>query len=212
MQYNILKKRGNFVSKQIRTYIYEIVSENIKGYILLIAVFFAGMILSSILSITSGSEEEIKIYIADFISNVKNYGVDPQKTFQLSMRDNIKQIVIFFLMSTSVLGSIGILMCTFVKGFSFGAIFGALTGTLGIKMALLLLCVVSLHLIVSVPCFASYSLLCLKNSYIPKIGLKNISANLLRMFLCGILCIVILCVSSFVQAYLEPFLLRMIKM
>ena len=75
---------------------------NLKGYLLIASVFFAGVILSAILNISSGSEEEIKLYISDFISNVKNYTTDSRKTFSIAFFGYVKFIIFAFLYGLTV--------------------------------------------------------------------------------------------------------------
>ena len=198
------------MNNQIKMRIRELLHDNIKGYILIGATFIAGAILSSVLNITTGSEEEIKMYISDFISNVKKFSVDSQKTFRLSIVGNVKLIAIFFLMSTSVLGGIGLLAYTFIKGFSYGAVLGALIDAFDIKTSIFVICAIIPHLLICVPCVASYLLFCFKKSYTIETGFININSTLLKSFIYAILCVAILCAASFVQAYIEPVFLRMI--
>lgn len=186
-------------------------SDNLKGYLLVAGVFFAGVVLASILNISAGSEEEIKLYIGDFISNVKKYSTDSSKTFGIAIKGYALFTSVLFVLSMTVIGSIGVLGYIFVKGFSYGAVFVAVSNMMGVKSVLFFMCTVLPHAVITVPCFASYSLLCLKNSYGISKGVKDLKNSVLSPLLYGILCIMLCGVAALVQAYLEPLLIRMVN-
>ena len=194
--------------ESLRTRLKEMLRNNAKGYILIVCIFFAGVVLSFALNISVASREEMKLYINDFISNVKSFGVDSAKTFHLSLYGNIKSIVILFIMSLCVFGSYGIMVYIFLKGFSYGTFFSAIVGALGIKSAPVFLCVVLLHTIVSTPCWIIYSSLCIKNSHVLQYCVKTAGKGVLSTFFYAFLILAVLCVSALMQAYLEPVLIR----
>ena len=184
---------------------------NAKGYILIICVFFAGFILSAVVNISSGSEEEIRLYVNDFIENVKNYSTDSGKTFNIAFTGYIKFIAFLLLMSLTMFGFVGIYICVFIKGFSYGSVFVALTGMGSSIGYLFFLAVILPHILVSVPCCIYYLLHCIKKSHqIPK-GTRNIASTTISSLLLGCLCMVFLSVSALVQSYVEPLLIRIIN-
>ena len=102
-----------------------ILSENIKGYILIVAVFISGAILSVVLNY-SVDNTEMNLYVNDFITNVKNYSTDSIKTFKNSLTGYFKFGTFLFLMSLCAVGYIGILGSVFIKGFFYGTVIDAL--------------------------------------------------------------------------------------
>lgn len=196
--------------KKLKSELKQIISDNTKGYILIVGVFIAGMVLSYILNVTSGLESEIKLYIGDFISGVKNYNMDSDTTFSLAMTGYIKGICILFLMSLSLLGSVGTLVFIFVKGFSFGIVIISIFNIMGYRAILLFLCLILPHTIILAPCFLAYSLFCMKNAYSVSKGVKDVKARVTMPIIYGILSVAFLSVASLIQAYLEPLLIRMI--
>ena len=196
--------------KKLKSELKQIILDNTKGYILVLGVFIAGMALSYILNVTSGLESEIKLYINDFISGVKNYNTDSDTTFSLAMMGYIKGICILLLMSLSLLGSAGTLVFIFIKGFSFGIVIISMFNILGYKAALLFLCLILPHSIILVPCFLTYSLFCMKNAYSVCKGVKDLKTRVIMPILYGILSVAFLSIASLIQAYVEPLLIRMI--
>ena len=198
------------MAENLKILIAKNIKDNLKGYILILGMFIAGVALSGVLNISSGSEEEIRLYLNDFISNVKNYSTDSAKTFNIAISGYIKYICILFFMSLSVIGSVGTLAYVFIKGFSYGIVFISVANTMGAKSLVLFLCTIFPHSIILVPCFLMYSLFCVKNSYYVLKGIKDIKSGVLVPFLYGILCIFISGTAALIQAYLEPILMRAI--
>lgn len=196
--------------KKLKSELKQIISNNIKGYILIVGVFIAGMALSYILNVTSGLESEIKLYISDFISGVKSYNTDSDTTFSLAIMGYIKGICILFLMSLSLLGSVGTLLYVFVKGFSFGIVIISMFNIMNYRAILLLLCLILPHAVILAPCFLAYSLFCMKNAYSVSKGIKDLKTRVTMPILYGILSIALLSVGALIQAYIEPLLIRMI--
>lgn len=196
--------------KKLKSELKRIISDNTKGYILILGVFVAGMVLSYILNVTSGIESEIKLYISDFISGVKNYNTDSDTTFSLALMGYIKGICILFLLSLSLIGSVGTLVFIFIKGFSFGIVIISMFNILGYKAALLFLCLILPHSIILAPCFLTYSLFCMKNAYSVSKGVKDLKSRVAMPILYGILSIAFLSVAALIQAYIEPLLIRLI--
>lgn len=194
--------------KNLKAEINKIIKNNLKGYILILVVFFAGLVLSYILNISSGNESEIKLYIDDFIAAVKNYSADSDKTFSIAMLGYIKVTCILFLMSLSVIGSAGTLVYVFIKGFSYGIVIVSMFYIMGIRALLLILCLIVPHSVVLIPSFLAYSLYCFKNAHLLSKGVKDIKARIIMPLFYGVLCIALSSVSALIQAYFEPLLTR----
>jgi len=194
--------------KRLKDEIKQIIINNIKGYILIIAVFFAGMVLSYILNISSGLEGEIKLYIDDFLSAVKNYNADSETTFKTAMTGYIKVSCVLLLMSLSVIGSIGTLAYVFIKGFSYGIVIFSIIAIMEKKSVLMFLCLIVPHSMVLFPCFLAYSLFCMKNAYLVSKGIKDVKARIVMPLVYGVFCVSISGVAALMQAYVEPLLTR----
>lgn len=184
---------------------------NAKGYILIITIFVGGLILSAIVNISSGSEEEIRLYVNDFIENVNNFSTDSGKTFNIAFTGHIKFITFSLLMSLTIFGCIGIYIYVFIKGFSYGSVFVALTGMSGYKGYLFFLTAILPHIILLAPCCICYLLHCVNKSQEIPNGMRNIVSSTISSLLYGCLCMVFLSVSALVQSYVEPLLIRIIN-
>lgn len=182
-----------------------------KSYILIIGIFLAGTTLSVILNISSGSEEEIKLYISDFISNVKNYSTDSKETFNIAISGYFKIILFLLLMSVTIVGNVGIFAYVFLKGFSYGSVFVALSDLGGWNAFLFFISAVLPHIMITAPCCISYIVYCTKKSYASFKGIKSLKTNILAPVIYGGLSMAILSCSALVQAYIEPLFIRFIN-
>lgn len=187
-----------------------ILSENIKGYILIIAVFISGVILSVILG-SSDDNTEINLYLNDFISNVKNYSTDSVRTFKNSLLGYFKFGAFLFFMSICAVGYIGILGTVFIKGFFYGTVLDALFKISFSKGSVVFFSCVFPHNIIAMPCCVIYSLACIKNAQGLSKGTKNIKSIIIKPLLSGILYCLVISTGALVQAYIEPMLIRMIN-
>ncbi len=196
--------------KRLKSDLKQIIIDNLKGYILILCVFIAGAVLSYVINVSSGIESEIGLYINDFMSAVKNYGTDSDATFSAAMLGYINGIVILFLMSLSVAGSLGTLIFVFVKGFSYGIVLVSMFSVMETKAILLFFCLILPHALVMMPCFLAYSLFCLKNAYMLTKGAKDIKSYIIKPIIYGGFSLCFLSVSALIQAYVEPLLTRII--
>ncbi len=196
--------------KRLKSDLKQIMINNLKGYILIFCVFIAGAVLSYVINVSSGLESEINLYINDFVSAVKNYSTDSDATFSTAMLSYVNGIVILFLMSLSVVGSIGTLVFVFVKGFSYGIVLISMFSVMETKAILLFLCLILPHALVMIPCFLAYSLFCFKNAYMLTKGPKDIKLYVIKPIFYGVFCLCLLSVSALVQAYVEPLLTRVV--
>ena len=187
------------------------IAENLKGYILIVIVFFAGAFLALLMNISSGSEAEMRLYVTDFISNVKNYSTDSPQTFLNAMKGYAVFYGILFLLSVTVIGCVAIMGYVFIKGFSYGIFISTLLDIFSGKWILFFVCAVLPHIIFIIPCAVSYSLFCFKNAYGISKGIKDLKKTLLTPFLYGAFCLVLCTVGALIQAYVEPILIRCVS-
>ncbi len=186
-------------------------TKNLKGYILISTVFLAGICLSCFLNISPGSEEEIKLYAEDFISNVKNYTTDSKRTFLNAFSGYIKTVFFLMICSFTLIGSAGVIFWTFLKGFSYGAVFTSLFSTVGTEAVLLLLSAVFPHILIVAPCFLMYGTFCMINSFEMLKGMKSAKKLFAAPLIYGTLAVALFSVASVIQAFIEPVLIRILN-
>ena len=197
--------------EKLKRTILNTITDNLKGYILVVSIFMAGTILAFMMNISSASLAEMRLYVSDFISNVKNYSTDSSQTFLIAARGYAVFLCIIFLLSITLIGSIAIMGYVFIKGFSYGVFISALLDIFGAKWIVFFICAVLPHIIIIVPCTVSYLLFCIKNAHGVSRGIKDLKTSLLTPFLYGVLCIVLCTAGALIQAYIEPILIRCVS-
>lgn len=196
--------------KKLKDELSYLIKNNLRGYILIIGVFLSGFMLSYALKSSVGAEEEIKHYIEDFLTSVRNYSTDFNTTFRLAMLGYVESLVILYFLSLSVLGSAGTLVFVFLKGFSYGIVLISSFAVVGNSAIGLFFCLILPHVIISLPCFLGYSHHCFMNAYSVLKGVKDFKKRVLMPLVLGVVSLGFLSVAALIQAYFEPILTRAI--
>lgn len=204
-----MRKEGIYLIKQIKSKLKILIEENLKCCILLSVIFIAGAALASLQNFQT-TEEEIRLYLKDFMQNVISTGTDLSGTFNVSYVGYIKIFAFMLLASLTVIGAPVILGFTLFEGFSFGTVIACLLKTFGAKGILIFLCSMLPHFIFAVPVCLGYCVFAMKHSVrliTHKDGLKS---NLLKPILIGVLFLCVISIAALVQGYIEPILIKLI--
>ena len=204
-----MRKEGIYLINQIKTKLKILIEENLKGYILLSVVFIAGAALASLQNFQT-TEEEIRLYLKDFMQNVISSGTNLSGTFNVSYIGYVKIFALMLLASLTVIGAPVVLIYTLFEGFSFGTVISCLLKTYGVKGVLIFLCSMLPHLIFAVPVCLGYSAYAMKHS-VKLITHKNdLRSNILNPILMCVLFLCIISIAALVQGYIEPILIKLI--
>lgn len=188
-----------------------VVQRNIKGYILLSAIFICGAVLAMICSNQVVQEDEIRIFFADYVSGAANSGMDATKTFHFAMSNYVQFALCGFLCAVTIIGAPVFLIYTFAKGFSFGAVLCCMFKAFGVKAFLIVLCVILPHALIEGPCCLAYGLRCTRDAYSLVTGHVHMKKNLFFPFGFGLLFLCVVSVAALTQSYIEPLLVKMIS-
>lgn len=199
------------MKKKLKAQIVFLTGNNLKGYILLSAIFAAGMV-SALIFGSNVPQEEIKLYITEFVSNAANSGIDRIKTFNFSMANYIQFAFAMFLLSLTVVGAPAVLIYVLFNGFSFGAVVSCLFKAFGAKAFLIVFCAVLPHVIVSAPCCLAYSLHCAKKARGLFTGNISLKKSVIAPLGFGLLYLCAVSIAALTQAYIEPFLIKLISL
>lgn len=197
--------------EKLKENVKNILKDNFKGYTLIVLIFVFGAILAKIINPFENDNMEMSIYFDDFVSNVKNYGMDSFETFKNSIRGYSKFVIITFLMSMCIWGYVGILTLVFIKGFSYGIVFSTLFELSQMKGIAFFVCAVLPHTLIVFPCCVAYLLFCIKNSAKISKGTKDVKITLIQPLVFGLVSLFVLSGGALIQAYVEPFLIRVIN-
>lgn len=197
--------------KALKAYMRKNIEENSKAYILLLIAFAAGFALAALLQRDKMADEEIKLYIQNFFSNIAQGGTSGGRTFSLSMLAYLRYTLILLVSSVTVIGAPIVPILVGIQGFSFGTVISSTVSVFGAKAYLLFLCAILPHIMISAPCSLVFSFQCMRNAHGLFLGDRNMKRNLLLPLLSGAVFLLVISLAALVQAYVEPLLLSLIS-
>lgn len=198
----ILKLKERFVAA---------IKYNMKGYMLLLAVFLCGMTIAIACNMSSVQEEEIRIFFADYLSGITGAGMDATKTFYFAMLGYLQFAVCAYFCAVTIIGAPLFLVYLLIKGFSFGTVLCCIFHAFGLKACFVILCVILPHALIEAPCCLAYGLRCTKDAYGLAAGNVHFKKNLFMPIWFGILFLCIASVAALTQSYIEPLLMKIIS-
>lgn len=206
-----MRKEGVYLIKELKAIIKNTIEENLKIYILLGVVCLLGIIVAIMAHTKPVAEEEIRIYITEFMGDLEHAGTDGMKSFYYAMLAHIRFVVVMLLSSLTIVGVPIVLIYILCIGFSYGTVLSSLFAVFSGKALLFFLCAMLPHLLISLPCCMAYSCYCMKSAYFLFLGKRNFKKNCVSPFLTGIFFLLVMSVAAMVQAYVEPILISWIS-
>ncbi len=196
--------------KTTQTSIKNFVLERKRSYILLLIAFSLGILFAFFLDSGEVPEEEIKVYMQDFLSGVQSTGTDSAEIFKISMQHHVQFFLFMFLASTTVIGVPMVWGYVIWKGFSYGAVLSGLFRAIGGKTIGVFFCTILPHLIFSLPAYLILADVSVGNAYDLWMGKKDYKNSMIKILGFSLVFFVLSCMSAWVQAYGEPLFLSWI--
>ena len=204
-----MRKEGIKLIKQIKSKLKKLIENNFKGYILLSVVFIGGAALASLQNFQT-TEEEIRLYLKDFMQNIQSSGTDLSATFNVSFLGYIKFFAFMLLASLTIIGAPFVLVYTLIEGFSFGTVIACLVKTYGAKGILVVLSAMMPHLLIAFPICMGFCVFAMKHSLRINVQKNDLKSNILKPIFAGALFLCAASIASLVQGYIEPLLITLV--
>lgn len=119
----------------------EYIIRNKKNFIIIITIFFIG-IIGGVIFINNSNEMqklEISNYISELVNNIKNsQNVDRLELLIISIKQNLLFILLIWFLGCTIIGGIFIYIAIIYKGFAIGYTVAALIAVLGVKQGTLI--------------------------------------------------------------------------
>lgn len=199
----------------LRYYISSHFSENKLTYIIVIILFITAVCFGTYTSGTLDNYkyEKLREYIQSFIDLAKNNPeVDNNKIFLISFLNNIKLVLLMWIFSMTFLGIfVAVLIVTF-KGFSIGFTSGFIINCLTLKGISFTFFTILPKNIIEIPAYIILTVICI-NYTITMFGkknkrrIKNKDSSISEHFFKITLIILVLSISSLIEAYFSPIFL-----
>ena len=192
------------------------IKNNFKEYTLVSLLFIIGLFISVLVINNCDNDclEEISAYINDFIDNFKNAeSINKIELFIDSVKNNIFLTLILWLAGTTVIGVPIVLIIILLRGLSLGYTISIVTYTLGTFKGLEF-CFISILLknLLFIPALLTLGVSSIKlyKSIIQDKRKENIKIEIIRHCIISILMLLILILSSLVDAFISAPFIRII--
>ncbi|MDO4392352.1 MAG: stage II sporulation protein M [Clostridium sp.] len=207
--------RKNKESK-IKNIILENIMENARSYLILLVIFFIGIILGVIFVNNAKETQSLQIssYINNFVESVKeNYQISRSKLLMKSILNNLYITIILWFLGSTVIGFPLIYAVIGYKGYSIGYTISSIIATLGTGKGLIFIISTMLfQSIIYIPAILALSVSGIKlyKLIMADRRRENIKIQILKHTIFSIFIFIILIISSFVEAYISGGLTTML--
>ena len=201
--------RGNRSKHKIRQRVIQYIEENIRSYLILLIVFFIGIILGIIFINNSNEEQvtQITTYINNFIDSMKNnYQISTNTLLIDSIINNVSIAILLWFLGSTVIGVPLIYLVIGYKGYCIGFTISAIIATIGTGKGILFITgAMLLQNIIYIPC-----ILTLATSGIKLYKLimedrrrENVKLQILKHTIFSVFILLVLVLSSFVETFIS---------
>ncbi|MBR2499567.1 MAG: stage II sporulation protein M [Clostridia bacterium] len=188
-------------------------NNNITYYIILLCGFICGGIIAAVCvwKMSEFDYKELSVYFNDFFSGINKTGADSLEIFRLSVMSNFKLYVFMILLSMMIIGYplLPLISATFGYSVFFALFFVFKAYT--IKGVLFYLCAMFPHHLISFPCHSVALMNSMQFSISIIKGKAEIKNRLFRYLVKMLIFFLITVLSSLLQGYIEPVLIRLIS-
>lgn len=203
----VAKRRKNKIA--ILQLIAEYIKENAKAYLILLLIFFIGLIIGVLAINNSNDNQSIQIsdYINNFINSIKdNNKISTRDLFISSAFNNTCIAVILCLLGSTVIGIPLIYLVIGYKGYCIGYTISSVIATIGIEKGILFIAsTMFLQNIIYIPAIITLAVSGIK---LYKLIMKdrrkeNIKVQVLKHMLFSLVILIVLLISSLVETYVS---------
>ncbi|MGN1326729.1 MAG: stage II sporulation protein M [Clostridia bacterium] len=194
---------------KIKNIILEYVSDNAKTYLILLIIFFIGIILG-ILFVNNAGEtqtEQISSYINNFINGIKeNYQISRTKLLTTSVINNLCITILLWFLGSTVIGVPIIYLVIGYRGYCVGYTISSVIATIGTgKGIVFITSTMLLQNIIYIPAILTLAVSGIKlyRLIIEDRRKENIKIQILKHTIFCALIFVILLISSLIETYIS---------
>lgn len=204
-----MRKKPKNSRHAIQNLIFEYIKENAKSYLILIIIFFIGLILG-ILFVNNSNEtqaNQISSYINNFINSVKeNYQISSKTLLSTSIINNTCIAILLWFLGSTVIGVPLIYLVIGYKGYCIGYTIAAITATVGTGNSIIfILSTMLLQNIIYIPTIITLAVSEIKlyKLIMEDRRKENIKIQILRHTIFSFLMLVLLLFSSVIETYIS---------
>ena len=201
-------------SYRIKNIILNYIKENIKTYLILLIIFFIGLILG-VIFVDNASEpqaNQISSYINNFINSIKeNYQISIKDLLKETVINNVSIAVILWFLGSTVIGFPLIYVVICYKGYCIGYTISSVIATIGTaKGIVFILATMLLQNIIYIPVILTLGVSGVKlyRLIMEDRRRENIKIQIAKHTIFSILMLMLLIISALIETYISGNLLE----
>lgn len=201
-------------SYRIKNIILNYIKENIKTYLILLIIFFIGLILG-VIFVDNASEpqaNQISSYINNFINSIKeNYQISTKDLLKETVINNVSIAVILWFLGSTVIGFPLIYVVICYKGYCIGYTISSVIATIGTaKGIVFILATMLLQNIIYIPVILTLGVSGVKlyRLIMEDRRRENIKIQIAKHTIFSILMLILLIISALIETYISGNLLE----
>ena len=201
----IIEKYKNIIINHIQN--------NLKEYIISSIIFFIGILLGIVFvnNLNDVQTSEIQTYITNSINTLKENNVKEISVLKESLSSNIFLAVSLWLMGSTIIGLLVVYLIVCFKGFCFGYTLSSIIYVLGTNKGILFfISTMFLKNIIVIPCTIALAVsgMNVYKSVMQDRRKENIKLEVIRHTIFSIFILILLVLSSFIEAYISQNILN----
>lgn len=204
-----MRKTYRRKENKIKNIILEYIENNAKIYLILIIIFFIGIILGIIFvnNAQEAQSNQISSYINNFINSVKeNYQISKTKLLTTSMLNNLIMTIILWFLGSTVIGVPLIYLVIGYKGYCIGYTISSVIATIGTgKGTLFIASTMLLQNIIYIPAILTLAVSGIKlyKLIMEDRRRENIKVQILKHTIFSVGILILLIISSLIETYIS---------
>lgn len=208
--------RRNQNREYFKNVILKYINDNIKTYVILLIIFFIGIILGVLFvnHANESQENQISSYISNFVNSIKeNYQISTSNLIKTSIINNASIAVLLWFLGCTVIGVPLIYLIIGYKGYCYGYTIASLVATLGTgKGIVFILSTMLLQNIIYIPVLITLAVSGIKlyKLIMEDRRRENIKLQILKHTIFSILMLMLLILSSIIETYISGNLSQMV--
>lgn len=196
------------------------VKNNFKIYFFLLLAFIIGVSAGSftVNGLSSMQRDELNSYFQGFLQLLDNQKVDSNELLKISFIENIRFIIVLWILGVTIIGIPFIFIIIGIRGFIVGFSSGFVISTMGIKGLLFTVFALIPKELIIVPCIIAlgvngikFSLNIIKSKSIKQISKENLKNNLVAYSAFTVLFTGLIFIGILLEAYITPVFIRIIS-
>lgn len=210
---NIGRRYNRRNNRKYKNIIINHIQNNLKEYIISSIIFFIGILLGIVFvnNLNDVQTSEIQTYITNSINTLKENNVKEISVLKESLSSNIFLAVSLWLMGSTIIGLLVVYLIVCFKGFCFGYTLSSIIYVLGTNKGILFfISTMFLKNIIVIPCTIALAVsgMNVYKSVMQDRRKENIKLEIIRHTFFSIFILILLVLSSFIEAYISQNILN----